>query len=660
MGPFKMCGQCLTEYCNPLDRRFHSQTNCCAECGPVLELKDERGRVLESKDSALKGAIRAIRRGATLAVQGIGGFHLFCDATNDLSVKRLRQVKGRESKPFAILVRDLEQARGLCQVSECEERLLCGKGAPIVLLRRSPKPRIELSPSVAPGLIHLGILLPYSPIHSLILGELDHPVVATSANVSDDPICYDQTEALIRLKGMADFFLVHNRRIASRVDDSVVREIAGTEVVFRAGRGYAPYVIHFSNAQGETPNHPKHAILALGGHQKNTIAVGHSGEARRIVLMPHIGNLESPLATEAYQDSILNTQRLFDLGVIPGLKARVKEAMEEVSLRPVISVSDLHPNYRSTQLGQARDPSLLQIQHHEAHILSCIAEHQIRGEVLGVAWDGSGYGRDGSIWGGEFFRATERGAFRIGSLRQFQLVGGAAAIKEPRRSALGLLYEIFGERTHQPGPEGRGLPRLDEEAHGLGFEERELRNLLQALKQNVNSPLTSSMGRVFDAAAALTGIRVFSEYEGQAALELESAVSPDANFQAYPVQIKPSLKGEVSLYSLREETLARVDWEPWVVGMLTDRTQGLPPAQIAAKFHRTLVEVIVTMARRFGIFQVVLSGGCFQNRILGEWAVKALREDGFSPFWNQRVPPNDGGISVGQVMGGWDVLISSG
>ncbi len=624
MDQFRMCETCLAEYSNPLDRRFHAQTNCCVDCGPFLILTDGNGKFVQERGLALEEAIDAIRAGAIVAVQGVGGFHLFCDAQNDVTVQKLRQAKRRESKPFALMVSDTDQARGLCQISSFEEMLLQGPAAPIVLLRKRDDPRIRVSTLIAPGNPNLGLILPYTPLHALLMKELESPVVATSGNVSEEPICYQEADALIRLQRIADFFLVHNRSIVSRVDDSVVREISGTEVVLRAGRGYTPWVLE------KASSHPlsKNPVIGLGAHQKSTIALGLEG---RIVLGPHIGNLETAEAEDAY----LNTFH------------RLKGLIGMPSDSQV--VCDHHPNYCSSFLApflatQQANP-ILRLQHHEAHLLSCVAEHRIRGEILGVAWDGTGYGLDGSIWGGEFFQGSERGFSRVGSFRQFRLPGGSIAMKETRRAALGALYEVFGEECLK-------------EAQALEFKEYEIKLLLKCLAQKLNSPLSSSVGRLFDAVASLVGVRSFVGYEGQAAIELESAAEKDSCLETCSSTCHGSCNEPYEV-QIADETLAIVDWEPWILGILKDRKQGLPIGKIAAKFHRTLAQSVVTMATRFGISQIVLSGGCFQNRLLSEWTISMLRKNGFTPFWNQRVPPNDGGISVGQVMGGWNVFVSS-
>ncbi len=604
MSAFEMCDACEREYRDPAHRRFHAQSNCCADCGPRLSLLDSRGARLSHDDAALRATAQAIIEGAVVAVQGIGGFHLLCDARNDAAVVRLRERKHREAKPFALMVKDLAQARTLCEVSEREQAFLRGPGAPIVLLRRLEPSRlmetIAVSSFVAPGLPTLGLMLPYTPLHHLLLREVGAPLVATSGNLSHEPICRDAAEARARLGGITELFLTHDRVIAFPVDDSVVREIAGTQAVHRAGRGYAPLLLDFTSGE--------RSVLALGAHQKCSLAFGRQG---RIQMSPHLGDLDTVEAHAAYRASLERLQATHGLA-----HARI--------------VCDRHPDYASTRVASELTSEPIAIQHHEAHVFSCIAEHRIQGPVLGVAWDGTGYGTDGTIWGGEFMRGTSLGLTRFGSLRPFRLPGGTAALREPGRTALGLLHEM-GERHES-----------------FGFDASAERTLLHSLNRGLNAPWTSSVGRLFDGVAALLGIRHRVSYEGQAAVELEAAVEVQAR------SVKPYV-----IRTYDEGGLLRLDWEPWLHGLLEDRARGLSVGYAAARFHRTLAQSIVELAKRSGVMQVALSGGCFQNRVLSEWTIELLIEAGFTPFWNQRVPTNDGGISVGQVIGGWNVPVSA-
>lgn len=614
MASFNMCAECRVEYANPLDRRFHSQANCCAVCGPSLSFKNKQGDMVAVKDAALLHAAAEIRDGRIVAVLGTGGFHLICDARNDAAVQRLRHAKRREAKPFALMVSDVVMARSLCHVSNLEAQLLSGIKAPIVLLKRNTQSTVTISAAVAPGLSSLGILLPYSPLHRLLMEELKFAIVATSGNISEEPICYQESEAIEHLGDVADCFLVHDRVIAARVDDSVVRVIDNHEVVLRAGRGYAPLVLADRAPRGD--------LLALGGQLKNTLSFSQSGD---IVLMPHIGNLESVKASIEYNNVVSQ---------VIGMRR-----MNQPHL-----VCDQHPDYYSTRVGVDRtsersDVKLIKVQHHEAHLLACVAEHQINGEVFGVAWDGTGYGDDGTVWGGEFFCGSSKGFLRVGHLRKFQLIGGEAAVKDPRRATLALLYQTGGRQC-------------DAMATLAGIDMKEASIWLTMLEKELNSPWTSSAGRVFDGIAALLGLSDRIDYEGQAAIGLEELAASwleqhsRNDCESYPIVIE-------------QQQLAVVDWASMVQGVIEDCERGVSRQQIAAKFHKTLAECIVAMAKRVNIPQVIVSGGCFQNRVLTEWALNNLRDEGFVTYSHHRVPPNDGGISVGQVMGGCNVLVSA-
>lgn len=604
MRGFTMCPACQAEYEDPEDRRFHSQTNCCAQCGPSLSLKRASGELLGRAEPALRQAALALGSGEIVAVMGLSGFHLFCDARSDAAVSRLRKAKARCAKPFAVMVRDLAHARRLCVVSDLAAGALRSSGAPIMLLPRRRDAEPEVSAAVAPEVCDLGLMLAYTPLHLLLLHSLEGAAVATSGNLADEPLCTSECEARERLGRFTDLFLVHDRPIAARADDSVVRIIAGTQVVLRAGRGYAPLVLP---APEKAPGDGGAArpIVGLGPHQKTTFSVARGGQ---IVLFPHLGNLDTRLAVAAYRESLARSLSMY-------------------GIKDVQAVCDLHPDYATTRIAAEFSAPPRAVQHHHAHVLSCVTEHQLSEPYLGVAWDGTGYGGDGTIWGGEFLRSGPSGLLRAGTLRSFRLIGGDVAAREPRRAALGLLYELYGEACAERVP---------------GFTASELGTLLRALSRGLNAPKTSSIGRLFDGVAALLGLRQRADYEGQAAILLEGAaraVEGPPEPPPYPLQ----LTGGTPLV---------VDWEPWVCGILDDAARGLPVAEIAARFHQTLAAAIVAVAQRIGVEQVVLSGGCFQNPLLCQRAVALLRAAGFRPYWNQRVPPNDGGISVGQAAAG--------
>ncbi|MBI5817982.1 MAG: carbamoyltransferase HypF [Verrucomicrobia bacterium] len=598
MKRFAMCEVCRAEYEDPRDRRFHAQPNACPACGPQLELWDRTGRVLAQRDAALQQAVRAIRGGEIAAVKGLGGFHLLVDARNEQAVCRLRELKHREEKPFALMAPSLAAARALCEVSETEERLLTSPESPIVLLRRHGDAR-DIAESVAPRNPRLGVMLPYTPLHHLLLAELGFPVVATSGNLAEEPICTDERDALQRLGDIADIFLVHDRPIVRHVDDSIVRVVMDREMVMRRARGFAPLPIHLSRAS-LAPQ------LAVGAHLKSSVAlaVGHN-----VFISQHIGDLESTAAFDAFQRVVGDLERLYDA-------------------RPESVACDAHPDYLSTRFARQLGVPVREVQHHFAHVVSCMAENELEGPVLGVAWDGTGYGTDGTIWGGEFFRATRHDFERVAHLRQFRLPGGDSAVREPRRSAAGVLYEIFGDALFKPGAP----------APVQGFTRPELQIVWQMLHKQLNAPVTSSAGRLFDAAAAIAGLRQETRYEGQAAMEWEFAAEAAGTDEAYPFGIRD---GQSPLV---------VDWEPMIRGMLDDVAENEPVGRLAAKFHNALAEIIVAVARRVGREQVVLSGGCFQNRYLTERAVQRLEQEHFRAYWHQRVPPNDGGIALGQVV----------
>jgi hydrogenase maturation protein HypF len=613
MKQFAMCPECEREYHDPLDRRFHAQPNACPKCGPQLQLWGANGATLQDRHDALVHAAEAIRTGKILALKGIGGFQLIVNARNEEAVLRLRERKHREEKPFALMYPSLEAVRANCEVSELEERLLTSPESPIVLVGRDRsgqdghlarrgrlgEPSLP-SEAVAPGNPNLGVMLPCTPLHHLLMRDLNFPVVATSGNLSDEPICIDEQEALDRLRGIADFFLVHDRPIVRHVDDSIVRVLCGREMILRRARGYAPLPISIPSQSGRRKSK---TVLALGAHLKNAVALKIDNN---IFVSQHIGDLETEQAYEAFQRAAQDLPRLYD---------------------PKIDLvaSDIHPDYLSTEFASNRGLPNESIQHHWAHVAACMAENELEAPVLGIAWDGTGYGLDGTIWGGEFLLATKEGTFkRVAHLRQFRLPGGDVAIREPRRSALGLLHEIFGKE----------LWKRPELIADLRQSERAL--LRQMLTKHINAPLTSSAGRLFDAVASLIGLRQRVSFEGQAAMDLEFARRPK-NRDAYSFRItnaSPML----------------LDWEPAIHELLADVAQGESSGMISAKFHNMLVGLIVAAAQKMGEPKVVLTGGCFQNRYLTERTIERLREENFKAYWHQRIPPNDGGIALGQAV----------
>ena len=616
MKAFAQCPDCQSEYERPQDRRFHAQPNACPACGPRLAWIEGTSRKPLEGDP-LRGVAEALRSGKIVAVKGVGGFHLMVDARNEEAVSRLRLKKQREAKPLALLFPNLAQVQLICEVSTLEERLLRSPEAPIVLLRKRADGPTEIAPSVAPENPYLGVMLPSNPLHHLLLAELGFPVVATSGNLSDEPICTDETDALDRLGGIADFFLIHNRPIVRHLDDSIVRVMLGREMVLRRARGYAPLPLR--GASGAT-------VLAVGAHLKNSVALA-VGE--NVFLSQHIGDLSTEPATQAFRRVAADLPQLYEA-------------------RPEIVAADLHPDYLSTQyaeslsrVGAKRGPARLGVQHHVAHVLSCIAENETPLPALGVAWDGTGYGPDGTIWGGEFFRVAASGVERVAKLRPFPLPGGDKAVKEPRRAALGLLYELYGESVFEMTHLAllRQMPAI------------ELITLKGMLQRKFNSPRTSSIGRLFDVVASLANLRQIMQFEGQAAMELEFALPENPEATGYAFQLLPQNPQSPKPGAQNPEPRAPflIDWSRVISCVLADVNNRVPVAEISARFHQALVELVVAVAQKTGERRVVLSGGCFQNRHLTERAVTRLRAEGFQPYWHQRVPPNDGGIALGQV-----------
>jgi hydrogenase maturation protein HypF len=609
MQVFEMCEECKGEYENPGDRRFHAQPNGCPKCGPHLELWSQKGKKLSMYHDALLQAAVAIRAGNIVAVKGIGGFQLLVDARNDGSVKSLRSRKHREEKPFALMYPSLELLKLGCEASEIEERLLLSPEAPIVLVKRKREDGTEVASSAAPRNPYLGVMLPYTPLHYILMRELGFPVVATSGNVSDEPICTDEHQALERLGDIADVFLVHDRPIERHVDDSVVRVMAGRVQVVRRARGYAPFPVEVENENQET-------VLAVGGHLKNTIAL-NSGD--NIFMSQHIGDLSTQEAFNAFEKVTDDFQKMYEIS-------------------PKIIAHDLHPDYLSTQFARKMENDKVGVQHHFAHIASCMAENKLSGEVLGVSWDGTGYGEDGTVWGGEFLRTDGASYERVATLRPFRLPGSSASVKEPRRTAIGLLYEILGEKLFQLGD----LEPIK------AFDSKSIPILKRMLETGLNSPTTSSVGRMFDAVCSIIGLRQEVNFEGQGAVELEFALDGIESDEKYDFDIIAD-RGPETVDRKYYEPVFVVDWGAMVNQIVVDKSSLVQTSLISARFHNTLVEMIIDIAGRAGHERVVLSGGCFQNKYLTERAISRLIHDGFKPYWHQRVPPNDGGISLGQL-----------
>ncbi len=601
MAGFAMCPACTTEYHDPADRRFHAQPICCPDCGPRLRLVGANGVGFDG--DPITAAAGLLRDGAVLAVKGLGGFHLAALARDETAVAALRARKHREDKPFAVLVPDVAAARELCEVDVVEEAQLTSHRAPIVLLRR--RAGVAVVPSVAPGNAHLGVLLPYTPVHHLLLDALDgEPFVLTSGNVSDEPIAHRDGDAAARLAGIADAFLTHDRPIHTRADDSVLRVVDGRVLPVRRSRGYAPEPLPLPvrGKSGGGTSFRARVFLGCGAELKNTFCILRGHEA---FLSHHIGDLENAETLRAYTDGVAHLQRLLDV-------------------EPMVLAHDLHPEYLSTKYALARaeqDASieLVGVQHHHAHLAACLADNGETGPVVGIACDGLGYGTDGGLWGGEVMEVSLHGFRRLAHLEPIALPGGATAIRQPWRTAVSWL------RTAEVDP--FGLPPAAQP--GAATVQR-------LLASGIGMPMTTSVGRLFDAVAALAGVRSVVNYEGQAAIELEQMVA-DGVTEAYPAGLDGPL--------IRGSDLIRA--------VAADVRSGVAVAAIASRFHNGLADVLAAAAVRTaveaGLDTVALSGGVFQNLRLLRGLSARLREAGLRVLTHSRVSCNDGGISLGQV-----------
>ncbi|MFO0760524.1 MAG: carbamoyltransferase HypF [Byssovorax sp.] len=589
MNGFPLCEACAREYGDPEDRRFHAQPIACPRCGPHLRVIEPAGDRRE--DAPIVHCARRLREGRILALQGVGGFQLLCDARGE-AVVRLRERKRRPHKPLAVMFPSMESLREHLIASVEEEALLRSAAAPIVLLDKGPS--CSLSAAIAPGNGAIGAMLPSSPLHHLLLREVGAPLVCTSGNLANEPLCTAEGEALERLAGVADLFLVHDRPIARPVDDSVTRWTSNGLQLLRRARGYVPLPLP---RPGGGP-----VVLALGGHLKSTIALAAGDE---VVMSQHLGDLDNPLSRALLERTVDDLLRFFDR-------------------RPEIIACDRHPDYASSllaeQLGARFRVPVERVSHHHAHVAACIAEHGIEGPVLGLAWDGVGLGDDGDLWGGEALRCEGASFSRIATLRPFHLPGGETAIREPRRSAIGMLHAMGAPLDARSAP---------------WFPPGDLPVLSAMLDRGVNAPRTTSIGRLFDAVAALLGLPAVTSFEGQAAIELESLSTSIGPADPYPLP----LTGSAPLIA---------DWAPLLHSILADRDRGISAAEIGARFHASLAALAVEIARRAGLPQVALTGGCFQNRLLVERTGERLTSAGFRVFAPSRVPPNDGGLSLGQ------------
>ena len=617
MSSFRMCELCRAEYEDPANRRFHAQPNACPVCGPALAIaqsgaslpKDLSYKAAESA-AIIRQARELLCQGKIVAVKGLGGFLLACDAQSDASVKLLRSRKRRSDKPFALMARDLTAVESFCVVSDRERTALLSARRPIVVLRR--RPGAKISPAVAPGNDTIGVMLPYTPLHYLLFSDSpDDPpqftaLVMTSGNISEEPIVTSNEEAWERLHPVADWFVFHNRDIYMRTDDSVARVLEGRERVLRRSRGYVPHPVDLGVALSE--------ILACGAELKNTFCLTKGTYA---ILSQHIGDLENYETLVFFEETLANLKKLF-------------------RVEPRAVAYDLHPQYMSSRFALKLPlEHKIGVQHHHAHIASCMAENHLRGKVIGVAFDGTGYGSDGKIWGGEFLVADFAGFERRAHLRYVPMAGGDAAVRQPWRMALSYVRDTFGSGSAPPGL--RFLQSIPEKQVDL---------VDAMLLRGINSVETSSCGRLFDAVASLINLRQEVNFEGQAAIELEMIAQANLE-QRYP-------------FNVDEGEPAQVDMRPMIENIVQDLSRSKPAGHIAACFHNTVAAAIVEVCRsirqRDQLKRVCLSGGTFQNMYLLRRAVEGLRRDGFEVYLHALVPPNDGGISLGQAVIANEVL----
>ncbi len=594
MAQFEMCDDCRAEYEDPGDRRFHAQPNACPICGPQVRLLERSGEPVEGVGDALRAAADDLLEGTILAVKGLGGYHLACRADSEQAVAALRSRKRREDRPFALLVADVETARSLVELGPVEEALLTSRERPIVLARRLADAAV--APSVAPNVPDLGVMLPYTPMHQLLASDTGVPLVMTSGNTSDEPIAFADEDALDRLRRIADRFLVHDRPIATRTDDSVVRVVRERPLMLRRSRGYVP-------ASLDLPVPSSLHLLGVGAEQKNAFCVAKGDRAWP---SHHIGDIKNYETLQSLETGIAHFERLFEV-------------------EPQLVVHDLHPDYLSTRYALAReDVQLFSVQHHHAHLAATLAEHGETGLAVGAIFDGTGYGTDGTVWGGEILVGGLDRIERSGRIRPIRMPGGARAVAEPWRMAAAWLTEL--QVRLPPAFEDIAQPRW---------------NMVARLSINgIGSPFTSSAGRLFDAVAALCGVRLEVTYEGQAAIEFE-ALADRAAVDPYPLELE------------HRGTAVALDVRPTILAVLDDIAAGVPVSTISARFHaglaRATTEALVLVAGRQELDLAVLSGGVFQNRLLLELTTAALEEAGLRVLVPEKLPPNDGQIAFGQV-----------
>jgi hydrogenase maturation protein HypF len=612
MSIFTMCEDCKREYDDPLDRRFHAQPNACPVCGPQLRLVDRNLQDIVSSDLALSRAAEMIQQGLIVAVQGLGGFHLIVAATHEAAISLLRQRKHRWEKPLAVMVQNVEQAREHIDFGPTEEALLTSPEGPIVLARK--REQSSIASGVAPDTQFLGVMLATTPLHHLLLNFVNAPIVATSGNLSEEPICIEPREATLRLADIADAWLVHDRPIVRHMDDSVVHIVCGEPQFLRRARGYAPLPVAVPDSD--------RVVLALGGHQKNTIALGIGD---RVFVSQHIGDLESLETKQAFERVVFDFLRLY-------------------AVTPDIIAHDLHPDYASTQLAEQLTASggrlagiqRVAVQHHHAHLAACLGDANHSGPVLGVVWDGSGLGSDGTIWGGEFLLGDCTGFQRVAAIKPYPLLGGEAAAREPRRAALALLWSTFGSRAF----DWDDLPPI------ASTPKAERALILKMLERNIGTPLTSSVGRLFDAVASLSGLVKRTTFEGRGGMLLEG-LCDESVVNPYPLRV---IDAEPGGETFPHNPRWWLDLAALIEAVVCDVRNGVPHEVVANRFHAALIAATVEVAVRIDAKVVVLTGGCFQNRRLTAGCVGALAKQQIRVFVHNQVPANDGGLSLGQAL----------
>lgn len=601
MNEFEMCDDCLKEYTDPLNRRFHAEPIACSKCGPKMQLALPNKDMLFENYEAIKIAAKFINEGKIIALKGIGGFQLLCDARNSDTIKLLRLRKKRNQKPFALMFPDINSVTDSCEVNETEFNLLNSVESPIVLLKKKKNKCINISEECAVGNPYLGIMLPYSPLHHLLMKELNYPVIATSGNISEEPICINEEQAFEKLQSIADYFLIHNRKILRYVDDSICRVVNNYQMIIRRARGFAPLPIHLKNINK--------TVLAVGAHLKNTVAVNNLSN---VFVSQHIGDLENNESINAFKNTINDLNTFYEL-------------------KPDIIVCDLHPDYISTKYAENLPAKNIKLQHHYAHVLSCIAENELEdNNILGISWDGTGYGIDGNIWGGEFLIPNGKSFKRAAFLKPFKLPGGESAIHNIWKIGFSLLYETFGNNLFISD-----LLNLQKNIEFLNFAD--IKILKQMVDKNINTPLTSSAGRLFDGVASILGIRNTINYEAQGAIELEFCAD----------DFKTNDYFTCSIFKSDESYI--IDWSDLIKKIVVDLENNIPVGLISAKFHNSLVYIMLKIAEFINFEKIILTGGCFQNKYLLENAINVLSNAGFKVYINQRVPPGDGGISLGQI-----------